>query len=119
MSARATGASGAVNDFAVLGDELRFTTDEVDSLARDLEQRADEYHAKWGSVPDLSATACGSGFSSQGLRLQAAAARLRDHCQQMYQGLGAHGPAIKHQWREFAECDGDAGARLAGIEVSE
>lgn len=109
MSAELTGSSAGG------GAELRFTTEEVASLASDIEQHASEYRRRWADVPDISAAACGQGFAAQGARLQAAAARLRDHGQAMYEGLGSHGPAIRQQWRQFEASDVDAAAGLAGI----
>ncbi|WP_049190380.1 hypothetical protein [Corynebacterium sp. 212_CJEI] len=109
MSARFTGGSG--------GGLLHFSEDAVTSAAREIEQRGREGHERWGSAPDISAADCGQGFAAQGRRLQQAAARLREHGQSMYAGLGNHAPAVREQWRVFAGCDSDGSADLGGIEV--
>lgn len=109
MSARFTGGSG--------GGLLHFSEDAVTAAAREIEQRGREGHERWGSAPDISAADCGQGFAAQGHRLQLAAARLREHGQSMYAGLGNHGPAVREQWRVFAGCDSDGSADLGGIEV--
>ena len=109
MSARFTGGSG--------GGLLHFSEDAVTAAAREIEQRGRDGHERWGSAPNISAADCGQGFAAQGRRLQQAAARLREHGQSMYAGLGNHAPAVREQWRVFAGCDSDGSADLGGIEV--
>lgn len=98
---------------------LHFSAAAVTSVAQAIEQRGHEGHERWASAPDVSAADCGQGFAAQGLRLQQAAARLREHGQSMYAGLGDHAPAVREQWCVFADCDGEESANFGGIEVGD
>lgn len=97
---------------------VSFSSDAVEAVVRRITQVSNQGIAAWAAVPDIHPEDCGQGFALVGGRLNRAVAKLRGHGAAMYEGLGAHGPAIGKQWSNFADVEQDSQGSLQRIGVN-